>query len=290
MIINHNISAISAHRHQKFNAWRLDKNISKLSSGLRITTAGDDASGLAVSERMRSQVRGLRQAERNVEDGISFIQTTEGYLQESQDVLQRVRELAIQAANGIYSDRDRAQITVEVDQLIAEVDRVASQAEFNRMHMLTGRFSDPRAAANNANQPAPQASIHFHVGANAWQRVQAFVGDMSVNGLGLRPDGQQISIQTIEDANSSLARVDEALDTISKQRADLGAIQNRLEHTSRGLMVAYENQQASESRIRDLDMAEEMVDYVRNQILQQSSTAMLAQANLKTTSVLSLLQ
>lgn len=280
MIINHNLSAIFAQRQLKFNNWNVDKDIEKLSSGMRINRASDDASGLAVSEKMRSQIRGLRQAERNAEDGISFIQTSEGYLQESQDILQRVRELSVQSANGIYTSEDRMQIQVEVSQLTDELNRVARDAEFNKMRMLTGRFG------NTATGTPATASMWFQVGANQDQRIQAFIGNMSTTGLKL--DG--MSISSPEAANTTIGMVDAALTTISKQRADLGAYQNRLEFTAKGLMTAYENTQASESRIRDADMAEQMVDFTKNQILQQSGTAMLAQANAKPQSVLTLLR
>jgi len=284
MIINHNLSAINAHKNVKFIDWAVGKNIEKLSSGMRINRAGDDASGLAVSEKMKSQIRGLRQAARNAEDGISFIQTTEGYLQESQDILQRIRELAIQASNGIYTAEDRMQIQVEVSSLIDEIDRVANTAQFNTLNLLTGAFANPAIGGN------PTASIWFHIGPNADQRIRAYVGTMTALGLGLKsPAGEILSLSTPEKANAAIAIIDKALTKISKQRADLGAYQNRLEFTTKGLFNAYENTQASESRIRDVDMAEEMVDYVKNQILTRSSVAMLAQANLKPQSVLQLL-
>jgi len=284
MRIYHNLSAINAHRVLKFNEWDINKNIEKLSSGLRINRAGDDAAGLAVSEKMRAQIRGLRQAARNAEDGISFIQTTEGYLHETQSILQRLRELAVQAANGIYTDEDRMQIQVEVSQLVDEVDRIASQAQFNTLNMLTGRFANPKLGG------MPLASMWFHIGANKDQRERAYIGSMTARGLGLRAaDGTIISLSTPEKANSVIALLDQALNKVSKQRADLGAYQNRLEHAVKGLMNAYENIQASESRIRDVDMAEEMVDFVKNQILLRTGTAMLAQANLKPQTVLQLL-
>jgi flagellin len=280
MIINHNLSAIFANRQLKFNGWNVDKDMERLSSGMRINRAGDDASGLAVSEKMRSQIRGLRQAQRNSEDGISFIQTSEGYLQESQDILQRVRELAVQASNGIYTPEDRAQIQVEVSQLTDEIARVARDGEFNKMRMLTGRF------ANAAGGAPAAASMWFHIGANQDQRIRAYIGDMSPKGLGV----DKLSISSPEASNTTLGMVDKALGVVSKQRADLGAYQNRLEYTAKGLMTAYENTQASESRIRDTDMAEMMVDFTKNQIIQQSGTAMLAQANLKPQSILALLR
>jgi flagellin len=280
MIINHNMSAIFAQRQLKFNEWNVDKDMERLSSGMRINRAGDDASGLAVSEKMRSQVRGLRQAERNAEDGISFIQTTEGYLQESQDILQRMRELSVQASNGIYSAEDRAQIQVEVSQLVDEMGRVANNAQFNKLNLLTGRFS------NAATGKPATASMWFAVGANMDQRIRAYIGDMTPTGLNMTA----VSISSPEGANSTLGNIDKALQLVSKQRADLGAYQNRLEFTAKGLMTAYENLQASESRIRDTDMAEQMVDLTKNQILQQSGTAMLAQANVKPQTVLALLR
>lgn len=279
MIINHNLSAVFAHRQLKFNYEAVDKNVEKLSSGMRINRGGDDPAGLAVSEKMRTQIRGLRQAARNIEDATSFIQTTEGYLQESQDVIQRVRELAIQSSNGIYTPEDRMQIQVEVSSLLNEVDRVATTAQFNGMNMLTGAFADPAAGGT------PTGSMWFHLGPNANQRVVAYVGTMTGQGLGIA----DVSISTPEAANASIAKLDNALNRISKQRADLGAYQSRMENAVAGVMSAYENTQASESRIRDTDMAEEMVDYVKNQILVRTGVAMLAQANMKSSSVLDLL-
>jgi flagellin len=290
MIINHNMSAIFAHRQQKLNSWAIDKDMEKLSSGLRINRAGDDASGLAVSEKMRSQIRGLLRAEKNALDGISFIQTTEGYLQESQDMIQRLRELAVQASNGIYSDEDRMQIQVEVSALVDEVNRIASHAQFNGMNLLTGRF------ARFTGENVVTASMWFHIGANMDQRERVFIGTMTAQGLGLQnPNGPPhtatfISLSSPDRANMAIGLLDEALKLINKQRADLGAYQNRLEYTMKGLAVGAENLQASESRIRDVDMAEQMVEFVKNQILIQSSTAMLAQANTKPQTVLQLLK
>ena len=284
MIINHNINAIFADRILKFNTWKLNKNIEKLASGMRINRASDDASGLAVSEKMRSQIRGMRQAERNAEDGISFIQTTEGYLQEIQDILQRIRELAVQSSNGIYTDEDRIMIQVEISQLVDEVDRVASHAQFNGMNMLTGRFARP------TGENTPTASMWFHIGANMDQREQVFIQTMTARALQLRQvsTGSTISLSTPEKANRAIGIVDMALMKVSKQRADLGAYQTRLEYTAKGLMSGYENMQAAESRIRDVDIAEEMVKFTKNQILVQTATAMLAQANLQPQSVLQL--
>ncbi len=282
MVINHNISAINAHRNLKFNDYEMMGDIEKLSSGMRINRAGDDAAGLAVSEKMRTQVHGLRQATRNAEDGISFIQTTEGYLQETQNMLQRIRVLAVQAANGIYTAEDRQQIQVEISQLIDEIDRIASQAEFNKMKMLTGAF----ARLN------PSASMWFHIGANMHQRERVYVNTMTTAALGLRNPTVLtfISISTPDKANSVIGLADDALRRVSKQRADLGAYQNRLEHATKGLMNAYENIQAAESRIRDTDMAERMTSFTRYQILVQAATAMVAQSNMRTQTVMQLLR
>jgi flagellin len=285
MIINHNLSAMFADRSLKVTQVTLTKDMEKLSSGLRINRAGDDASGLAVSEKLRSQIRGLNQASTNAANGISFIQTTEGYLQETQDVLQRLRELSVQSANGIYSDEDRMYIQVEVSALVDEVDRIASHAQFNGMNLLTGRF------ARVTGQNTVTASMWFHIGANIDQRKQVFIGTMTSKGLGIREmDETFISLENPDDANRAIGTLDAALKIVNKQRADLGAYQNRLEHTVRGIDIGAENMQASESRIRDTNMANQMVDYVRGQILSQSGTAMLAQANQRLTSVLQLLQ
>lgn len=283
MIINHNMSAMFAQRQQGVNNRQVQGNIEKLSSGLRINRAGDDASGLAVSEKMRSQIRGLNQASENASNGISFIQTTEGYLQESQDILQRMRELSVQSANGIYTAEDRMQIQVEISQLVDEIDRVASHAQFNGMNLLTGRFG--REEGNNI----VTASIYFHIGANMDQRERVFIGTMTAQALGVRSQQDIMSLSTPDQANSSIGVLDAALKRVNKQRADLGAYQNRLSMAIQGIDIAAENLQAAESRIRDVDMAEEVVDYTKNQILVQSSTAMLAQANTQTQSVLQLL-
>ncbi|HUX42350.1 MAG TPA: flagellin [Rectinemataceae bacterium] len=286
MVINHNLSAMFANRALGITNQETEKSMEKLSSGQRINRAGDDASGLAVSEKMRSQIRGLNQASKNAANGISFIQTTEGYLQESQDILQRVRELAVQSSNGIYTSEDRMQIQVEVSQLVDEIDRIASHAQFNGMNMLTGRFA--RAGGSNV----VTGSMWFHIGANMDQRTRVYVGTMTAAGLGVRNVGDNsiISLATPDSANRSIGTIDEALKKVSKQRADLGAYQNRLEHAIKGIDVGAENMQAAESRIRDTDMASEMVTYTKDRILSQAGGAMLAQANQRTQSVLQLLQ
>ncbi len=283
MIINHNMSSMYANRTLGVSNSQLAGNIEKLSSGQRINKAGDDASGLAVSEKMRSQIRGLNQAERNIQNGVSFIQTTEGYLSETTDILQRIRELAVQSANGIYTDEDRMQIQVEVSQLVAEVDRIASQAQFNGMNMLTGAFARDSAAGR---------IMQFQIGANVDQNEQVFIGTMTAQALGLtgtQGSDERISISTPDTANMTIATLDNALKSVNRQRADLGAYQNRFEIAAKGIAVAAENLQAAESRIRDSDMASEMVEYTKNQILTQSGTAMLVQANSQSQNVLRLL-
>jgi flagellin len=275
------MSAINANRTLKFTHWDVEKSMRNLSSGLRINKSGDDASGLAVSEKMRTQIDGLRQAERNTEDGMSFVQTAEGYLDQTAKIIQRMRVLAVQAANGIYTDQDRQLIQVEVSALVDEVDRTASQAEFNRFKVLTGDFS----------RVNPKASMWFHLGPNSNQRKRVYIGTMTAMSFKFKDATGRISLALSSPggANEAIGVLDNALQRLSKQRADLGAYFNRLEMTAKGLMTAYENVQAAESRIRDADMAETMVNFTKDQVLVQSGTAMLAQANLGTQSVLRLL-
>jgi flagellin len=286
MVINHNMSAMFASRSLGISNGHMQKDMEKLSSGEKINRAGDDASGLAVSEKMRAQIRGLNQASRNAANGISFIQTTEGYLKETTEIVHRLRELAITSSNGIYTDEDRTYIQVEVSSLIAEIDRIASCAQFNGLNMLTGRY------ARGTGENTPTASMWLHIGANMDQRTQVYIGTMTAAALGIRNVGTEeiMTLQTPEDANRAIGTLDESLKRINKQRADLGAYQNRLEKTVEGLDVAAENTQASESRIRDTDMAYQMVEFTKNQILTQSGTAMLAQANAQSQTVLSLLR
>lgn len=275
------MSAINSNRVLKFKHWDVNKSMEKLSSGMRINRAGDDAAGLAVSEKMRTQIQGLRQAERNTEDGMSFVQTTEGYLDQTASILQRIRVLAIQSSNGIYSPNDRQLIQVEVSALVDEVDRIASQAEFNKMKLLQGDFS----------RISNTASMWFHIGPNMHQRERVYIGTMTARALNLRDVvNRPMTISTPEDANRNIGVIDDALHKIAKQRADLGAYYNRMEYAAKGLMNAYENIQASESRIRDADMAETTVNFTKDQVLAQSGTAMLAQANMKTQGILQLLQ
>lgn len=281
MVINFNQSAAFASRMEGINTANVLKTSKELSSGMRINSAADDASGLAVSEKMRSQIRGLNQASRNVMNGVSMLQTAEGYMQSTTDILQRIRELAVQSANGIYSDEDRAMLQTEVEQLVSEVDRVSQTAEFNGMTLLSGRFAED--------------GIKLQVGANTDQNFTVKLGNMSATALGLKVAGQDgteqsISLSDPESANMALATVDEALKVVNKNRADVGASMNRMEMAQKGINIASENIAASESRIRDADMAKTITEHVKNQILQQSSVSLLSQANTNSQNVLALLK
>ena len=281
MVINFNQAAAFSSRMENINTSNVLKTSKELSSGMRINSAADDASGLSVSERMRSQIRGLNQASRNVMNGISMLQTAEGFMQSTTDILQRIRELAVQSANGIYSDEDRSMLQTEVEQLVSEVDRISQIAEFNGMILLSGRFAED--------------GIKLQVGANADQNFTVKLADMSATALGLKGAGQDgteqsISLADSDSANMALATIDEALKTVNKNRADIGASMNRMEMTKKGIDIASENISASESRIRDADMAKSITEHVRNQILQQSSISLLSQANTNNQNVLALLK
>lgn len=281
MVINFNQAAVFSSRMEGINTNNVLKTSKELSSGMKINSAADDASGLAVSEKMRSQIRGLNQASRNVMNGISMLQTAEGYMQATTDILQRIRELAVQSANGIYSDEDRAMLQTEVEQLVSEVDRISQTAEFNGMTLLSGRFAEN--------------GIKLQVGANTDQNFTVKLGNMSATALGLKGAGQDgteqsISLSDPESANMALATVDEALKTVNKNRADIGASMNRMEMAQKGINIASENIAASESRIRDADMAKTITEHVKNQILQQSSVSLLSQANTNSQNVLELLR
>jgi flagellin len=279
------MSAEYANRLLKIRDAEVGKNIEKLSSGMKINRGGDDASGLAVSEKLRAQVKGLNQASKNISNAVSFIQTTEGYLSETQDILHRMRELAVQSANGIYTEEDRMQIQVEVSQLVDEVNRIASHAQFNGMDLLQGKF------AEETGENTITGSMWFQVGANIDQRERVYIKTMTAGALGLETQqNTPVTIGSPDSANQVIGVVDDALQIVSKQRADLGAYQNRFEMAAKGVDIAAENMTAAESLLRDTNMASEMVQYVKNQILTQSSTAMLAQANTKPQGVLGLLQ
>jgi len=269
MRINHNMSAIFANRQMQTVAANLDKDIEKLSSGESINRAGDDASGLAVSEKMRTQINGLVQAEKNAQNGLSFIQVAEGSFQQLNEMMQRIRTLAVQSANGIYSDADRQQIQVEVSQLIDEVDRIATSAQFNRMKMLTGKF------AKNSKT----GSMFFHVGPNSNQRIRVFIATVGSAAFNLVGRGKKRTISSVGEANAMIGYVDTALDRLNRQRADLGAYYNRMDNTIKSISRSYENLMSADSRIRDVDMAAQMVEYTKNQVLVQSGVAMLVQAN-----------
>ncbi|ETT65498.1 flagellin [Paenibacillus odorifer] len=272
MIINHNIAAMNTHRQLGTNTTNTNKAIEKLSSGLRINRAGDDAAGLAISEKMRGQIRGLDMATKNAQDGISLIQTAEGALNETHSILQRIRELSVQSANDTNTDTDRAELQKEVDELTKEITRISSDTEFNTKKLLTGGVT----------------SAVFHIGANTGQAITLAIGNMDAGatGLGL----QSVAIGSQAGANSALAILDTAISKVSTERAKLGANQNRLEHTINNLGTTSENLSAAESRIRDVDMAKEMMNQTKNNILAQAAQAMLAQANQQPQAVLQLLR
>jgi flagellin len=281
MRINHNMSGIFANRQMQSVSLRLDREIEKLASGEEINRAGDDASGLAVSEKMRTQINGLVQAEKNAQNGLSFIQVAEGSLQQLSDILQRVRVLSVQSANGIYSTSDRTQIQVEVSQLIDEVDRISDSAEFNRMKMFKGTFA----------KGSKSGSMFFHVGANQNQRIQVYIATVSSKAFNLvNETNVKRTISTVGNANAMIGYVDGALDKLNRQRADLGAYYNRLDNSIKSLQLSYENMQAADSRIRDADMAAVMVDFTKDQILLRTGAAMLSQANIKPKLVMKLFE
>jgi len=306
MIINHNIAALNTYRQLSVNNSTTQKSLEKLSSGLRINRAGDDAAGLAISEKMRGQVRGLDQATRNAQDGISLIQTAEGALNETHSILQRMRELVDQAGTETNGTDDRANIQKEIDQLSKEIDRISTDTEFNKKTLLDGSFSDKE--------------LSFQIGANAKQFIGLNIGNMDATSLTVnaikvtdptqqqKTDGEgnpvhvdpddpdsDIVMETVDNMTASqiseqLDTIDAAINKVSEQRANLGAVQNRLEHTINNLGTSSENLTAAESRIRDVDMAKEMMTFTKNNILQQAATAMLAQANAQPQTVLQLLR
>ncbi|MCT8138745.1 flagellin [Anaerobacillus sp. CMMVII] len=276
MKINNNIQALNAYRNLSGNQFKTSKNLEKLSSGLRINRAADDAAGLAISEKMRSQIRGLKQAERNALDGISLIQTAEGAMQEIHAMLQRMRELTVQAANDTNEAVDRQAIKGEIDQLVDEIEAISQRTEFNQKKLLNGTFAT--------------AGLDFQIGANANQKVTLTIAKMTSDNTGLNVSKAAILVNSHAAANTSITSIDAAITKVSESRSKLGAIQNRLEHTINNLQVTHENLTASESRIRDADMALEMTEFTRNNIINQAATAMLAQANQLPQGVLQLLQ
>ncbi|MBE6059807.1 MAG: flagellin [Clostridium sulfidigenes] len=279
MIINHNMNALNAHRNMGINTTSAGKSMEKLSSGLRINRAGDDAAGLAISEKMRGQIRGLDQASRNSQDGISLIQTAEGALNETHSILQRMRELAVQASNDTNIQDDRAQIGKEIVELQNEINRIASQTQFNKKGLLTGSLA------------SGTASVLLQVGANSNQTVGLTIATMTVSALGVQASNVVISSATsAASITGMIDTINDAIDSVSGERAKLGAMQNRLEHTIANVNTSSENLTAAESRVRDVDMAKEMMNFSKNNILQQAAQAMLAQANQQPQGVLQLLR
>ena len=280
MRIQHNISALNTHRNLAFNNSQAAKNLEKLSSGYKINRAGDDAAGLAISEKMRAQVRGLDMASKNSQDAISLIQTAEGALNETHAILQRMRELAVQARNDTNEDLDRSFLQDEIKQLKEEIDRIATTTEFNEKTLLSGGLSGVSGDFNKA--------LVFQIGANQGQVMSLSIGNMQV--ASLSTSLASASISTGSKASAAIATIDEAIEKVSKERSKLGAVQNRLEHTINNLGTASENLTAAESRIRDTDMAAEMMAFTKNNILMQAAQSMLAQANQQPQGVLQLLQ
>lgn len=279
MRIQHNISALNTHRNLTINNNAAAKNLEKLSSGYKINRAGDDAAGLAISEKMRAQIRGLDMASKNAQDAISLIQTAEGALNETHAILQRMRELAVQARNDTNEDLDRKYLQDEISQLIEEIDRIADTTEFNEKTLLNGDF------ASNG--------LIFQIGANEGQTMSLNIANMRASALVTDSNLKalnSIDISSGGGASEAIQSIDNAIKTVSTQRSKLGAVQNRLEHTINNLGAASENLTAAESRIRDTDMAKEMMEFTKNNILLQAAQAMLAQANQQPQGVLQLLQ
>jgi flagellin len=268
-VVQHNMSAMNANRQLGITTGQQAKSAEKLSSGYRVNRAGEDAAGLAISEKMRSQIRGLNKASTNAQDGISAIQTAEGALNETHSILQRMNELSTQAANDTNTTTDRTQIQKEMDQLTSEIDRISSTTQFNTMNLIDGSFTGKQ----------------LQVGALSGQTITISIGTMSAAGLGV----SGLSVTSQGGASSAMDKIQSAIDDVSTQRAYMGALQNRLEHTIANLDTTSENTQAAESRVRDTDMAKEMVQYSKNNILAQAGQSMLAQANQSTQGVLSIL-
>ncbi|MEE1131346.1 MAG: flagellin Hag [Caryophanon sp.] len=303
MRIQHNISALNTHRNLAFNNTQASKNLEKLSSGYKINRAGDDAAGLAISEKMRGQIRGLDMATKNANDSISLIQTAEGALNETHSILQRMRELAVQSANDTNVTSDREALQLEINSLSQEISRIANDTEFNTQKLLNGSFKGTTiteaVTGGNATQSGGKV---FHVGANSGQAINLSIGTMTATALGVAVGTaddaasgvedfatRKINITTQTAADNSITIIDDALNKVSKTRASLGAVQNRLEHTINNLGATSENLTAAESRIRDTDMAKEMMGFTKNNILMQAAQSMLAQANQQPQGVLQLL-
>ena len=275
MVVQHNLQAANTNRQLGITTSAQAKSTEKLSSGYKINRAADDAAGLSISEKMRSQIRGLNKASSNAQDGVSLVQTAEGALNETHSILQRMNELATQAANGTNTSVDRSAIRAELDQLTSEINRIQSTTQFNTMNLLDGTFS------------GATKQMKLQVGALSGQSIDFSIANMCATKIGLN---KTLSVSTFTKAGSYMKSVQDAIEVVSKQRSAMGAIQNRLEHTIANLDTTSENTQSAESRIRDTDMASEMVTYSKNNILAQAGQSMLAQANQSTHGVLSLLQ
>lgn len=275
MVVQHNLQAANTNRQLGITTSAQAKSTEKLSSGYKINRAADDAAGLSISEKMRSQIRGLNKASSNAQDGVSLVQTAEGALNETHSILQRMNELATQAANGTNTSVDRSAIRAELDQLTSEINRIQSTTQFNTMNLLDGTFS------------GTDNKMKLQVGALSGQSIDFSIANMCATKIGLKTT---LSVSTFTKAGAYMKAVQDAIEVVSKQRSAMGAIQNRLEHTIANLDTTSENTQSAESRIRDTDMASEMVTYSKNNILAQAGQSMLAQANQSTQGVLSLLQ
>ena len=273
MVVQHNMSAMNANRQLGITTGAQAKSTEKLSSGYRINRAGDDAAGLTISEKMRSQVRGLNKASTNAQDGISLIQTAEGALNEAHSILQRMNELATQAANDTNTTSDRSAIKEELNALSSEITRISSSTQFNTMNLIDGSFTGK----------------NLQVGALNGQGIKVSILAMSADAAGMKVSAGRLKVSTFSAAGQTMSSIQKAISTVSQQRSALGALQNRLEHTIANLDTSSENTQAAESRIRDVDMAKEMVEYSKNNILAQAGQSMLAQANQSTQGVLSIL-
>ncbi|MCM3389094.1 flagellin Hag [Ureibacillus chungkukjangi] len=306
MRIQHNIAALNTHRNLTANNSQASKNLEKLSSGYKINRAGDDAAGLAISEKMRGQIRGLDMATKNAQDSISLVQTAEGALNETHAILQRMRELAVQSSNDTNVSSDRAALQLEINSLSKEITRISTDTEFNTQKLLNGDFGGQVASGANFdinNATAANGKV-FHIGANSGQSINLSIGNMSASALGVNalsgstatPSiasagtvGTGINITSQSGANTAISVIDSAIKRVSETRASLGAVQNRLEHTINNLGTTSENLTAAESRIRDTDMAKEMMGFTKNNILMQAAQSMLAQANQQPQGVLQLL-
>ncbi|MGG2109417.1 flagellin Hag [Lysinibacillus pakistanensis] len=301
MRIQHNISALNTHRNLTFNNTQASKNLEKLSSGYKVNRAGDDAAGLAISEKMRGQIRGLDMATKNAQDSVSLIQTAEGALNETHAILQRMRELAVQSANDTNVSSDRAALQLEINSLAKEITRISTDTEFNTQKLLDGTFGGKvqSGADFDINNATAAGGKVFHIGANSGQSINLSIGNMSASALGVNAADDPadvteagtngINISTQSAADNSISIIDKALNRVSETRASLGAVQNRLEHTINNLGATSENLTAAESRIRDTDMAKEMMGFTKNNILMQAAQSMLAQANQQPQGVLQLL-